>query len=225
MFLRSISAFKSITGSALAAKRSPPILSRWVSPVVQLRNLSALPQPTDKEPLPVAKDETLPATFASLPLISPKTLDALNDFFKYKTMTDVQHQVLSLLPTDQDLLVRAKTGTGKTLAFLIAALESALARNAGTRFDGKHVPILIISPTRELALQITAEAKKLTQHHRYTVMSVFGGTKRSRDMELFDRGRIDILVATPGRLKDLISSESIVKERLSKLETVRCLSK
>lgn len=139
-------------------------------------------------------------------------------------MTDVQHQVLSLLPTDQDLLVRAKTGTGKTLAFLIAALESALARKAGTRFDGKHIPILVISPTRELALQITAEAKKLTHHHRYAVMSVFGGTKRSRDMELFERGRIDILVATPGRLKDLVSSESLVKERLSKLETVCYLS-
>jgi ATP-dependent RNA helicase MSS116 len=79
-------------------------------------------------------------------------------------MSEVQRMVLA--SPGMDLLVRAKTGTGKTLAFLIAALEECLQLKA---FGSHSTPILIVSPTRELAAQIADEAKKLVKYHRMRV--------------------------------------------------------
>ena len=167
-----------------------------------------------------ASNATTPALFSSIPVISDKTLKTLQNDFRYSTMTDVQEQVLKLLPTDIDLLVRAKTGTGKTLAFLIAALESAIARRNGVRFDGRNIPIMVISPTRELALQIAAEAKKLLRGHFYRVETAVGGSRRGQTLELFQRGRMELLVVTPGRIIDMLKSSEDCVKRLQNLECV-----
>ena len=160
-------------------------------------------------------------TFDSMSIISQKTLDALEKEFKFKEMTEVQARVLELLPTDSDLLVRAKTGTGKTLAFLIAALESALARRNGEGLKGDNIPILIISPTRELALQIGEEACRLLYPHRYKVGVAVGGTSRNVTLKMFESQRVDLVVGTPGRLIDVLKSSEKGRQKVSKLDTVK----
>lgn len=156
-------------------------------------------------------------------MISPNTREALDREFKYKEMTQVQEKVLELLPADFDLLVRAKTGTGKTLAFLIAALESALSRRDGKALDGKSIPIMIISPTRELALQIAQEAKRLVIAHRLKVGVAVGGTSRFQCLNMFEKTRVDILVGTPGRLMDILNSSAMGRKKVENLDTVKIL--
>ncbi|KAI9203098.1 P-loop containing nucleoside triphosphate hydrolase protein [Polychytrium aggregatum] len=152
--------------------------------------------------------------FSSIPAISEKTLRAINQDFKFESMSDVQKKVLSLLPTTSDLLVRAKTGTGKTLAFLIAAIETADMRGTKDR-----VPIVIISPTRELAFQIAREAAKLVKYHRYNVVSLVGGESASRQKQALARGA-DIVVGTPGRLLDHLENDSAFRERCQGIQVL-----
>ncbi|KAI8909263.1 P-loop containing nucleoside triphosphate hydrolase protein [Powellomyces hirtus] len=135
-------------------------------------------------------------------------------------MSSVQEAVLSLLPIEKDLLVRAKTGTGKTLAFIIAALESAIARRKGQRFNAQHTTILVLSPTRELALQIAAEAQRLMRPHNYRVQTAVGGPGRNRSVAGIVRDRTDVLVATPGRLLDMLENEPDFRRKIQGLQTL-----
>lgn len=90
---------------------------------------------------------------------------------------------------------------GKTMAFLIPAIESL--RAAGAPPAAGTVSVLVISPTRELAQQIAAEATSLlTHHHPYRVQCVFGGTNIKSEKNRLARERLDFLIATPGRLID-----------------------
>ena len=92
-------------------------------------------------------------------------------------------------------LVQAKTGTGKTLAFLLPAIQHTL-QNSPPR---GQVAILVMSPTRELALQIAAEAERLVKNLRrpLEVHTAFGGTAKASSLAKFNRGDPKILVATP----------------------------
>lgn len=175
-------------------------------------------------------------------------------------MTSVQEEVLPLLPElaepleshqvgshtgtlARDLLVRAKTGTGKTLAFLVPAIEArikavdaagkkavkdagqesdpTLEAKARTRFARDTVGTLIISPTRELATQIANEALRLSHHHKGFEVRLFtGGMSKGRQMRDWMTGRRDIVVATPGRLRDLLTTESEVKRGISYTQVV-----
>ncbi|KAJ7199205.1 P-loop containing nucleoside triphosphate hydrolase protein [Mycena pura] len=187
------------------------------------------------------------ASFKSLQgKMSQPTLDAITAKpFNLTTMTPVQEAVLSQLPhlaepysaeTDpehvRDLMVRARTGTGKTLAFLVPAIEARLKsieeylassslgtgdmRQAKTRFARRTVGTLIISPTRELATQIANEALKLTTvHGDFEVRLLTGGTSKRMQMRDWMRGRKDIVVATPGRLRDVIESEPDARNALA----------
>jgi superfamily II DNA/RNA helicase len=100
------------------------------------------------------------------------------------------------------MLSKAKTGTGKTLAFLIPAIERAKNMSAKDR-HGK-MSVLIISPTRELAKQISDEAAQMLKFmpdlHQYCIFG--GAAKPKSDLDAFRRRIPDILVATPGRLQD-----------------------
>jgi ATP-dependent RNA helicase MSS116 len=97
----------------------------------------------------------------------------------------------------KDVLARAKTGSGKTLGFLLPAIESVV--KAGTH--GKKVSILVLSPTRELAMQIHAEALELlTFHETIGAQVVYGGTNFNTDIKRLRTAKCDILIATPGRL-------------------------
>ncbi|ORY90333.1 P-loop containing nucleoside triphosphate hydrolase protein [Syncephalastrum racemosum] len=139
--------------------------------------------------------------------INPLTLKALDRVFKYKEMSVVQDAVCSRLPIENDIFVKAKTGTGKTLAFLIAALERAYAGK--TIQDLKHfegTKVFIISPTRELALQIANEAERLLKFYPLGVHCMVGGERKGDNLRKLERLRCDVVVGTPGRLFDLLDS-------------------
>ncbi|KAI8618347.1 P-loop containing nucleoside triphosphate hydrolase protein [Chytriomyces sp. MP71] len=116
----------------------------------------------------------------------------------FTTMTEVQARSIPPAMTGRDILGAAKTGSGKTLAFLIPAIE-LLCRLKFKPRNGTGV--LIISPTRELALQIFGVAKELLKHHHQTFGIVMGGANRKSEAERLAKG-VNLLVATPGRLLD-----------------------
>lgn len=155
--------------------------------------------------------------------------------FRLTDMTEVQQRVLSKLPglvttNREDLLVKAKTGTGKTIAFLSPAisardaqLEKAVAA-ANPRDKAKaglvrreertkQLGALVISPTRELASQIAEEAAKLQTHNKdRQVQLLVGGRGRIEQLKRWKsirNGRKDVVVATPGRLRDLLSEPEV----------------
>ena len=114
-------------------------------------------------------------------------------------------------------LVQAKTGTGKTTAFLLPAIQNVL-QNPPTK--GK-VAVLVLSPTRELALQIAAEASRLVSRLKrpIEVHTAFGGTAKASSLNKFKRGDPKILVATPGRLNDYLSEDD-VRDKFSGMMTL-----
>ncbi|KAG0207807.1 hypothetical protein BGX28_001053 [Mortierella sp. GBA30] len=145
-------------------------------------------------------------SFKDLTNLQPTTLEAIQSAFGYESMSKVQAAVLSTLPTKRDLLVKAKTGTGKTLAFLVAALESLMAMlptEAQLKMGGK-IGCVIIAPTRELALQISEEAAKLVKPLGWGVQYLVGGESRERQLDRISKEPAEFVVATPGRMLDLL---------------------
>ena len=116
-----------------------------------------------------------------------------------------------------DSLVQAKTGTGKTTAFLLPAIQNTIIE-APPR---GQVAILILSPTRELALQIAAEASQLVSRLRrpLQVHTAFGGTAKEKALKKFIEGDPKILVATPGRLDDYLGDMD-VRAKFNKMKTL-----
>lgn len=133
-------------------------------------------------------------------------------------MMPVQAATLhDLLANRIDCLAQAKTGTGKTIAFLLPAVQTMINK----RRVGKHhgVSLLVISPTRELAMQIAKEAASLLQRlPTYKVSFAIGGTNKDREETHILNG-CDILIATPGRLVDHFSNPDIIS-RFSNLDTL-----
>ncbi|KAL7546702.1 hypothetical protein ACHAWF_010047 [Thalassiosira exigua] len=153
--------------------------------------------------------------------ISPESRRALSDVFKYECMTSVQAETLPLIlqRNDRDCLAKAKTGTGKTLAFMIPTVERI--RETVNRGRATDVHCLVVSPTRELALQIGKETEKLLTFHSpklRKVVTCFGGTNKSKDLRAL-KGVVPIVVATPGRLLDHLQSTDLA-ERMANLDTL-----
>ena len=144
--------------------------------------------------------------FASLPL-TPATMRGVCESAGYQFMTKVQHESIPHALGGHDLLARAKTGTGKTCAFLVPGIERIVAARL------PRLGMLILSPTRELATQIATEARKLLKFHpALRVAIVMGGTNMSKEQRQLAQG-VDILVATPGRFLDHLKSTPGVAER------------
>ncbi|PPR06385.1 hypothetical protein CVT26_004646 [Gymnopilus dilepis] len=148
--------------------------------------------------------------FADAP-ISQQSKAGLN---KFEFMTDVQAATLESALSGRDLLVQARTGTGKTIAFLLPAIERLL--NVPRR---QGISILVLSPTRELALQIEKEAETLLSHHQFKVQHAIGGTNQTTESKRLLQSPCDILIATPGRLLDHLRS-STLPQRFSSLKTI-----
>ena len=147
-------------------------------------------------------------SFSALGL-SPSLLRALADQ-GFDTPTPVQVQTIALVLAGRDVLVSAETGSGKTLAFCLPLLQ-ALAENQVPAADRqKRVRALILVPTRELAVQIGEVARLLARHEAQAVKVavVFGGVSINPQM-MGLRGGADIVVATPGRLLDLIDHNAL----------------
>jgi ATP-dependent RNA helicase RhlB len=133
-------------------------------------------------------------TFEQLPL-DPRMLKGIKEM-GFTKLTPVQERTLKVTLTGLDAAVQSQTGTGKTAAFLITIFQGQLVAEANRR------KALIIAPTRELAVQIEAEAKLLGRHLRASVGCFYGGVGYNHQEALLKRG-VDIMVGTPGRLLDL----------------------
>ncbi len=138
-----------------------------------------------------------------------KKLDLIDPILKalstegYTTPTPIQAQSIPLILEERDLLGCAQTGTGKTAAFAIPILQ-LLYKNK-TEERGPHkIKVLILTPTRELAIQIDESFAAYGKHTGLTHTVIFGGVSQLHQTNILRRG-VDVLVATPGRLLDLIS--------------------
>jgi ATP-dependent RNA helicase DDX10/DBP4 len=131
--------------------------------------------------------------FADLPLSQPTASGLKTSHFT--NLTDVQKGAIPLALKNNDVLGAAKTGSGKTLAFLVPVLEK-LYRSQWTEFDG--LGALIISPTRELAVQIFEVLRKIGRFHNFSAGLVIGGKSLKEEAERL--ARMNILVCTPGRM-------------------------
>ncbi|KAF0377916.1 ATP-dependent RNA helicase HAS1 [Gigaspora margarita] len=132
----------------------------------------------------------------------------------FTRMTDIQAKTILPLMAGRDVLGAAKTGSGKTLAFLIPAIE-LLNRLKFKPRNGTGV--IVISPTRELALQIFGVAKDLLRYHKQTFGIVMGGANRNAEVQKLEKG-VNLLIATPGRLLDhLQNTKSFVYRNLKTL--------
>ncbi|XP_051003233.1 ATP-dependent RNA helicase DDX18 [Acomys russatus] len=137
-------------------------------------------------------------SFASLSnLVNENTLKAIAEM-GFKHMTEIQHKSIRPLLEGRDLLAAAKTGSGKTLAFLIPVIELIVKLKFMPR---NGTGVLILSPTRELAMQTFGVLKELMTHHVHTYGLIMGGSNRSAESQKLING-INIIVATPGRLLD-----------------------
>jgi len=144
------------------------------------------------------------ARFADL-TINKLTKKAIAEVLGYEYMTLVQEETLAKALTGVDMLAKAKTGTGKTLAFLIPSIEQAAEAKAAGQWS---IKVLVISPTRELASQIYEEALLLCKFHDLTMQVVVGGTNMNKDITNLKKNP-DILVATPGRLNDHLENGNL----------------
>ncbi|KAL1196332.1 DEAD-box ATP-dependent RNA helicase 26 [Cardamine amara subsp. amara] len=152
--------------------------------------------------------------FDQFPL-SPLSLKAIKDA-GFETMTVVQEATLPIILKGKDVLAKAKTGTGKTVAFLLPSIEAVLNSPPASR-DNRQPPIvvLVVCPTRELASQAAAEANTLLKYHSSIgVQVVIGGTKLPTEQRRLQTNPCQILMATPGRLKDHIENTSGFATRL-----------
>jgi ATP-dependent RNA helicase RhlE len=124
----------------------------------------------------------------------------------YSTPTPIQAQAIPYVLEGRDLLGIAQTGTGKTAAFVLPSIQRLV--EADKRVLPTHCRMLVLAPTRELASQIAESARAYGKFSRMTVATVFGGTSINKNRQDMSRG-VDILVATPGRLLDLIEQRFV----------------
>lgn len=134
-------------------------------------------------------------------------------------LTPVQAETLAPGIAGRDVLARANTGSGKTLAFLLVAIER-IVKHGGPDATGAF-PVVVLTPVTDLAVQIFNVAETLLAYHRPMKADlVIGGTDEARDIRrLSGKARIDVLVATPGRFKSLLTSSEAIRDRLGRCQT------
>ena len=163
-------------------------------------------------------DVTPPANFKELGLIPP-LLARLSEL-EYQQPTPIQAQAIPSVLAGRDLIAGANTGSGKTATFVLPLLQQLYAEtsSSGKHRDGNYVMGLVLVPTRELAKQVADSIRSYAVHFNGAIktVAVFGGVSVNTQMQAL-RGGTDILVATPGRLLDLISSNAIKLDRIKTL--------
>lgn len=134
-------------------------------------------------------------TFKDLNLIQP-ILKALNDE-NYTTPTDIQAKSIPLILDRKDVLGSAQTGTGKTAAFAIPIIQHIVRdKDANTNPRSRKITTLVVTPTRELAIQIGESFSAYGKNTDIENTVIFGGVKQGRQVKRIQRG-VDVLVATP----------------------------
>jgi ATP-dependent RNA helicase DeaD len=150
---------------------------------------------------PVVEDDALhPPTFDVLPL-SPETRSCL-ERMGYEHPTPVQRAVFEPATAGRDLVVQARTGTGKTAAFGLPIVEYAVRRSI------KAPQVLCLCPTRELALQVTHELKELGSGRQIEPVAIYGGSPMGKQIDALAAGA-QVVVGTPGRVLDHIRRQTL----------------
>ena len=151
-------------------------------------------------------DKTL-TTFAELGL-APDILRALDDM-GYATPTPIQEQVIPLAMRGGDILGAAQTGTGKTAAFALPLIQRLLPFANTSTSPAKHpIRALILTPTRELAIQVEESINAYCKHVPVRSLVVYGGVNINTQIPILKTG-IEVLVATPGRLLDHVQNKTL----------------
>ncbi|KXX81974.1 ATP-dependent RNA helicase HAS1 [Madurella mycetomatis] len=174
--------------------------------------------PAELDEVPKGDDSLLPPpvstdaqAFSELNL-SEKTMKAIAEM-GFTKMTEIQRRGIPPLLAGKDVLGAAKTGSGKTLAFLIPAIEML----SSLRFKPRNgTGAIVVTPTRELALQIFGVARELMKNHSQTYGVVIGGANRRAEAEKLGKG-VNLLIATPGRLLDHLQNTPFVFKNLKSL--------
>jgi ATP-dependent RNA helicase RhlE len=145
-----------------------------------------------------------PTTFEALPLAAPlhRVLRELN----YETPSPIQAQAIPLLLEGRDLLGCAQTGTGKTASFALPILHAL--HEKPKQIKPRQCRTLVLAPTRELAGQVGKSFSTYGQHIRFKQTLIYGGVGANPQVSAM-RGGVDVLVATPGRLLDLIEQRAV----------------
>lgn len=132
--------------------------------------------------------------------IKEKLVDLLSNN-GIKTPTPIQEKAIPKILAGKDIIGEAQTGTGKTLAFLLPIIE-------GINVEKNQIQSLIMAPTRELAIQITQEAKKLSEPFGINILAIYGGQDVFKQLKKLENG-VHLVIGTPGRLLDHMRRESI----------------
>ncbi len=164
-------------------------------------------QPDDEADEP---EENGPTGFAALGL-GEKLLGTL-DSLGYEDPTPIQQEAIPLLLTGTDLLGQAATGTGKTAAFSLPTLEHVVTRSKGKN-EKPVLQVLVLTPTRELAVQVSEAMTSYGRNLGVKVTSVYGGEPIRRQLEALRRG-VHVVVATPGRAIDHLKRGTIDLEQV-----------
>jgi superfamily II DNA/RNA helicase len=128
----------------------------------------------------------------------------------FKTPTEIQRAAIPAVLSGMDLMASARTGTGKTAAFVLPALQR-LITTPGPR--GRGARVLVLTPTRELAIQVNENIRQFSRHCKVTTGNIIGGTGYPLQIQLLKRP-LDLLVATPGRLMDHMEQGRVDFSRL-----------
>lgn len=140
--------------------------------------------------------------------ISPNILKAIEEM-NYETMMDIQSAVIPLILEGNDIIGQAKTGTGKTAAFGIPLIEMSQEQNEG-------IAHLIITPTRELAIQIKNELEKIAKYTKVKIGLIIGGQDYRTERNMLKQNP-SIIVGTPGRIVDEINNKKLNLEHLKSI--------
>lgn len=144
--------------------------------------------------------------------ISGSIQRALNDL-GYTNPTPIQSKAIPIIRQRKDLLGCAQTGTGKTAGFAIPVLE-LMEEDKKSQLKPRGIQVLVLTPTRELAIQVLESFRDYGKYLPFRCIALFGGVSQVPQVHELNRG-VDILVATPGRLLDLI------QQGLLSLDTIR----
>ncbi len=129
----------------------------------------------------------------------------------YKRPTDIQFKSIPSILNEEDVLAIAQTGTGKTAAFAIPVLDKLFRKKRNQRRpDG--IKCIVLEPTHELAQQVTDVIKSIARGTKVNVLGIYGGVDQTPQIEALEK-RVDIIVATPGRMFDLIAQQHLRVDR------------
>lgn len=209
--------------SASTGKRRRPARIRPTRPPSSTVSIEQRRDEARKRHKEALQDPTLltKLNFADRTDIHPAVKRAITEVLGLTSMTQIQAKTYEKALAGENILGRSRTGTGKTLAYLLPTIERLLEFDAVTFRPGRQIGVIIIAPTRELAIQIADQATNLvTFLNDVNVACIYGGTKMSRDLRLLSGGSgrqqeqlPSILVCTPGRIMEHLENTKVGRRK------------